>query len=74
MFRTHKHRVYINWTWFYDLLIDDHITQRHGDTISDSLILQLVSLLHMKDYTPEDIDEKGFEYFVNNELTVNGKC
>lgn len=73
MFRHYKLKVYINGIWFHDVLIDPHLNERHGDSMGDLLVLKLVRLLHMKSYKSEDTDENGFEYFVNNELYLDGK-
>lgn len=74
MYRHHKHNVCVNGLWIHDILIDNHVTQRHGDSIDDLLVLQLVSLLHMQYFRPEALDENGFEYFVNSDLILNGKA
>lgn len=70
MFRHHKHKVYVNGTWFHDVLIDEHVFQRHEESIDDVLALQLVSLLHMQDFVTEAVDKKGSQYFVNDELIL----
>lgn len=72
MYRHHKLSIYVNGTWFHDILIDEHVFERHGESITESLVLQLVSQLHEQRFVYEDIDEKGFQYFVNNELKLPG--
>ncbi len=73
MFQRYELKVYINGIWFHDVLIDSHVTERHGDSIDDQLVFRLVGLLHMKFYKSDDTDENGFEYFVNSELYLDGK-
>lgn len=73
MFHPYKLNVYVNGTWFHNVLIDSHVTEKHGDSITEHIVLDLVKLLHMEFYTSEHIDENGFEYFVNNELRLGEK-
>lgn len=73
MLRHYRLRVYVNGTWFYDVFVDSHVIERHGESIDDRLVLKLVSLLHMGDFDPTDVDENGFEYFVNSDLYMEGK-
>ena len=74
MFREHKHQVFVNGQWFSTILIDNHVIEKHGSSISESLVLRLVSLLHLQDFEPEATDENGFEYFVNSDLLLDGKA
>lgn len=73
MFQRYKLNVYINRTWFHDVLVDSHVNERHGDSINEQTVLELVKLLHMEFYISEGTDENGFEYFVNNELRLGEK-
>ena len=73
MFRHHKLNVCVNGTWFHDVLIDSHVMERHGSSIDDQLVLNLVEKLHMGFYKVEDTDENGFDYFVNEELILDEK-
>ena len=63
----------MNGAWFHDVLIDEHVFERHSNSINETLVLELVSLLHLQDFVPEDVDDRGFQYFVNNELILAGK-
>ena len=72
MFRHLKYRVHVNGTWFEDILVDEHTFHRHGESVPEVVVTQLVSLLHMQDFAVEAVDAKGFQYFVNNELLLDG--
>lgn len=51
-------------------MIDPHYEEKHGESVSDDIILKLVKLLDGKSFKPVDVDEDGFQYFVNDRLEV----
>lgn len=53
-------------------MIDPHYELKHSDSISDTLILELVKLLDGSDFTPEAVT-KGFEYYTTENLVLRGK-
>lgn len=54
----------INDTFINTIVIDDHYMTKHGDHISDELILELAKLLNGIDQQP-DKSTNEFSYFVN---------
>lgn len=54
------------------LVIDDHYLEKHSD-ISDEMIIKLVKRLDRGNFRPEDQDENGFSYFVNDKMALDGK-
>jgi len=56
--------IIINGTFINQVVIDDHYIIKHGDHISDELILELVKLLNGIDQQP-DKSTNEFNYFVN---------
>lgn len=46
------------------VIIDQHYLERHVDSITDGLILQLVKLLDGQSFKPDDVDGE-FKYFKN---------
>lgn len=54
------------------LVIDPHYELKHSDSISDSLIIELVCLLDGGDFTPEDAT-KDFEYYTNENILLRNK-
>lgn len=73
MYHVHKLNVYVNKTWFLYIHVDKHVFERHGEHITNEIVIKLVSLLHMEDFEPESIDKSGFRYFVNKELELHNK-
>jgi len=54
------------------VIIDPHYEEKHADSITDDTILALVKLLDGKSFQPIDVDEEGFQYFVNDRLEIGG--
>lgn len=54
------------------VIIDPHYKLKHSDSISDSLIVELVNLLDGGDFSPEVV-AKGFEYYTTENLVLKGK-
>ena len=55
------------------VVIDPHYEQKHAKSIDDEIILELVKLLDGKVFEPSEVDEEGFQYFVNDYLELKGK-
>lgn len=58
--RSFKINITLNNRRIRQVIIDSHYELKHSDTISDALIIGLVSLLDGGDFTPET-KTKGFE-------------
>ncbi len=65
MFRRHDFVVEVNGTHFSEIWIDPHYEEKHGELMTDELILRLVTLLDQRDYEPEQVSN-GFEWFVTD--------
>lgn len=63
----------INGKQLENVVIDPHYEEKHGETVSDQIILKLVKLLDGKTFKPTDSDEDGFQYFVNDHMELEGK-
>ncbi len=70
--RIYKKELIINGRRLNKVVIDPHYEEKHADSITDEIILDLVSHLNGKKFEPTDIDE-GYEYFVNDYLESEGK-
>jgi len=70
--RSYKTNITINNRRIKHVVIDPHYELKHSDTISDSLIMELVSLLDGGDFTPEVVS-KGFEYYTTDNLLLRNK-
>jgi hypothetical protein len=71
--RVYPTKVQINGRQLENVVIDPHYEEKHGDSISDDIILELVKLLDGKSFKPIDEDEDGFQYFVNDRLELAGR-
>ena len=63
----------INGREIIKIIIDSHYELRHKESINDEVVLKLVKMLDGSEYLPVDIDENGFEYFVNDNMSLDGK-
>jgi len=54
------------------VVIDSHYELKHASTITDELILKLVTLLDGGDFSPESVI-RNFEYFTTDNLILKGK-
>ncbi len=70
--RSFKINIVVNNRHINHVVIDPHYELKHSDTISDSLIVELVDLLDGGDFTPEGVTE-GFEYYTTENLILRGK-
>jgi hypothetical protein len=55
------------------LIIDPHYEVKHGDSVSDKIIIDLVKELDGGFYRVEKVDGQGFQYFVEDHLELNNK-
>ena len=62
----------VNERRIHQVVIDPHYELKHSDSISDSLVIELVCLLDGGDFTPEAVT-KGFEYYTTENLVLDGK-
>jgi len=71
--RTYKLDIDVNLRRFEKAVIDPHYEQKHGKSINDKIILELVKMLHKEVHIPQDIDEDGYQYFVRDGLALGNK-
>lgn len=71
--RIYNRQLMINGKSFLQVVIDPHYEERHADSVNDEVILGLVIQLDGKTFEPQDIDEDGYQYFVNDRLEHEGK-
>ena len=58
--------VTVNGIGFAEVWIDPHYEVRHGDTITDNLILELVRQLEARPHSPESIRDDGYQFYVSD--------
>jgi hypothetical protein len=63
----------INGKSFTQVVIDPHYEEKHAESVNDEIIIGLVMQLDGKTFKPTDIDEDGYQYFVNDRLEHEGK-
>ena len=63
----------INGKSFIQVVIDPHYEDKHADSVNDEVILSLVMQLDGRTFKPTDIDDDGYQYFVNDRLEHEGK-
>lgn len=71
--RVYPTKLVINGRALENVVIDPHYEEKHSDSVSDEIILSLVKLLDGKTFGPVDVDEEGFQYYVNDRLELEGK-
>lgn len=71
--RIYKVNLHINGRKLDRVVIDPHYEIRHSRSITDEKILALVEQLNNKFFRPTNIDEDGFQYFVNDKLELDNK-
>jgi hypothetical protein len=63
----------INGRKFRRIVIDSHYEKRHGDTMTDTVIVDLLRALQEARQVPEATTEDGFEIFVTEPVFRKGK-
>lgn len=71
--RIYNRQLIINGKSFTQVVIDPHYEEKHADSVNDEVIIGLVMQLDGKTFKPTDIDEDGYQYFVNDRLEHEGK-
>lgn len=74
MRRRYPVKFFINNRKITEVIIDPHYEIRHGDVMTDKLILELVKKLSGLSYRAEIKDAAGFEYFKTEPLWFEGKA
>lgn len=68
--REYPIRLIINGRRISKVIIDSHYELRHSDSVDDSVILNLVSMLSGGNFEPES-ESGNFQYFVSDNLALN---
>lgn len=55
------------------IVIDPHYEEKHGESISDEIVIELVKMLNWTVQAPDDRDEDGFEYYVTYPIFLRDK-
>lgn len=55
-----------------EVIIAPHYEEKHADSISDEIILELVQKLNGRVFEPDDADEE-FQYFKTEPIELDGK-
>lgn len=55
-----------------EVIIDPHYEEKHADSVTDEIILDLVRKLDGRIFDPDDIDEE-FLYFKTEPIELDGK-
>jgi hypothetical protein len=71
--RIYNRQLRINGKSFTEVVIDPHYEEKHASSVNDEVIIGLVMQLDGKTFQPTDIDEDGYQYFVNDHLEYEGK-
>lgn len=71
--RVYPAKITINGRILERIIIDPHYEEKHGSSVTDEIIIELVELLNKKSFIPVDMDEEGFQYFVNDRMELAGK-
>ena len=70
--RAYKINITVNRIKINRVIISLHYEKNHSDSMTDDLILDLVSLLDGKEFVPEKQDGR-FQYFKSEPLVLNKK-
>ena len=72
MRRKYQVSIYINQAHFLELIVDPHFEEKHGKSMDDKVILQLVKNLDGQIFSPIDVDRDGFRYFKTEPMFFKG--
>ena len=62
--RGYKVNLTVNRKKIRRVIIDPHYEEKHGDSIDDEIILELVKTLDKQEISAVDLDDEGFSYFI----------
>ena len=65
--------VTLNRIHFEELVIDPHFEIKHGESMDDEIILELVNQLDGRELDPIAIDRDGFRYYRTEPMYFKGK-
>lgn len=65
--------VVVNGIKISQLIIDPHYLLKHGDSVSDEVIIDLVKMLDGREFSPDKLGSNGFLYFVEDRMKYCGK-
>jgi len=71
--REYDIRITVNGIKINKVIIDPHYEQKHAESVSDEIIVELVKKLDGLQTEPEDV-EKPFQYFVSYPVMYEGKA
>ena len=71
--RSYKTDIKINGLKIIEVIIDPHFAVKHSDSITDSIILELVKTLDGGLFEPIEV-KNGFQYFVSEPVIHKGKA
>ena len=70
--REYPIRLTINDRLIVRVVIDPHYELKHGRSVSDAVILDLVRMLSGSSFEPES-EADGYQYFVSDHLVLNSR-
>ena len=73
MRRTYAARFNVNGRSIDTVVIDSHYEEKHGESLSDEIVLALVNSLDGEIYVADRTDHKGFQYFATEPHFYEGK-
>ena len=70
--REYDIKIEVNGRQILKVIIDPHYELKHRGSVDDELILKLVKLLNGGVFPPVEVKD-GFEYYVTDQLKLDGK-